>query len=510
MLNWLKFTFGSFTSNKLAKEAITRKIWNVVFALLLTLIILTALFSTGINYSVSTHYSSASQFKDFAYSAFNVTSDESKASVNLQINSIENGDYTIKAFYGTNPDNAVVIDTYENEEDKALYSKNEYNLIVDTRPANTTFVDFIIKVYDKDEKVVDVDKDGEITNNDYLQFLNFENRGDYSCVVETNVDVIINPRDEYNKYFDYIENTYIPELEEKYKNDKNKLESNTATWNNIKKLDNESDEYFNKVYDYYVQVRYELSMAPTLLYHYQAMFSETDKDGEYVKNKFLVLTESWAMVSFTNDKGISMVYDGYYSSMSKDFALYRTEADKALISNNIDILILSIYSSVNSLRTLVLGMQLFRYFPTIIIVLAVIALFLFCLGRIKRNLFEITYGGSFKVASSFLIGSATISGILTLIFAFIYSNQVAISIGMWSLLSAISIRSFVYAIVEIIRTKKNKGNVELVQEAKNIETIIEDNGEGNSHIDLSKVDTGTRIITNENVDDDDEGKMELM
>lgn len=515
MLNWLKFTFGSFTSNKLAKEAISRKVWNVVFALLLTLIILTALFSTGINYSVGTHYSSASKFKDFAYSAFKVTTEENNSSVNLQIVNSENGDYNIKAFYGTNPDNMVIINTFDNESDKALYSKNDYNLIIDTRPSETTYVDFKITVYDKNQKAMDFDNDGEITNNDYLLFLNYENQSDYSCVIETFTDVIINPKDNYEGYYDYIENTYIKELEEKYEKDNKKdtlkeLENEKAAWNKIKELDNESDEYFNEVYNHYAQVRYRLAMAPTLLYHYQSMLSETDKDGEYVKNKFLVLTDSWAMVSFTNDKGVTMVYDGYYSSMSKDFTLYRSESDKVSIANNVDLLVLSIYSSVNSLRSLVLGMQLFRYFPTIIIVLAVIALFLFCLGRIKRNLFEITYGGSFKVASSFLIGSATISGILTLIFAFIYNNQVAISIGIWSLLSIISIRSFIYAIVEIIRAKKNKGNVELVEEAKNVEAIVKDNGEGNSHIDLSKVDTGTRIITNENVDDDDEGKMELM
>ena len=33
MLNWLKFTFGSYYSNKTSKEGSTRSFWNVIFAL---------------------------------------------------------------------------------------------------------------------------------------------------------------------------------------------------------------------------------------------------------------------------------------------------------------------------------------------------------------------------------------------------------------------------------------------------------------------------------------------
>ena len=39
MLNWLKFTFGSYYSNKTSKEGSTRSFWNVIFALFITPII---------------------------------------------------------------------------------------------------------------------------------------------------------------------------------------------------------------------------------------------------------------------------------------------------------------------------------------------------------------------------------------------------------------------------------------------------------------------------------------
>ena len=56
MLEWLKYTFGSFFFNKVSKDGANRSLWNVIFALFMLLMILTAFCSTGFNYSFSYHY----------------------------------------------------------------------------------------------------------------------------------------------------------------------------------------------------------------------------------------------------------------------------------------------------------------------------------------------------------------------------------------------------------------------------------------------------------------------
>ena len=65
MLEWLKYTFGSFFFNKVSKEGANRSLWNVIFALFMLLMILTAFCSTGFNYSFSSHYVKASEYKEY-------------------------------------------------------------------------------------------------------------------------------------------------------------------------------------------------------------------------------------------------------------------------------------------------------------------------------------------------------------------------------------------------------------------------------------------------------------
>ena len=152
-------------------------------------------------------------------------------------------------------------------------------------------------------------------------------------------------------------------------------------------------------------------------------------------------------------------------------------------------------------------MQIFRYFPTIIVAMAILALFIFCMCKMKNRPYGNKFIGAFKIVSSYLIGASVISGIVVLILAFFASSNIALSVGLWGLLAILSIRVFVLTIGEEIKYKKDPAY------DKNIPVSTIDLDEKDEdyvpNVDLSKVDTGTKIIVNED-DDDDEEKMELM
>lgn len=487
MLNWLKFTFGSFTSNKLAKEGAERKFWNVVFALLLTIILMTALFAGGVNYSFAAHYNKASQFRDFAYNLFY------EEKINVQVSEVEDGDNTIVSFYDLDKNQEVLINSFENETDKK-YIKNDYNVIIDTRDPETTFVEFSIKFFKKDDN-------SAVDDLTYEEYLKLDNKNDYTGYIMPTSTVIEITSEDLANYEKYINEEFI--VLDNVTDDAKNL------WNDINKLDKTTSEYKNQVYDYYVKAYYGINTTPNIVYYYQSTYGAFDENNNYKYKNFLVLTKTWAMVSLTTDKDVLLVYDGYFNDLKDGFILRdsHTNVTKETITNNVDILISYIYSSVDSLRTLIIGTQLFRYTPIMILALAILGLFIFCVGRLKKGkAIQYKYMACFKITSSFLIGSATIAGVITLICSFFTNSQISMNVGTWALLSILSIRTFIFAIIEIIKARKF--NFETSPVTKDNEPITINDNENNLN-DLSKVETGTKIINNDDVDDEDE-KMELM
>ena len=480
MLDWLKFTFGSFIFNRFAKEGATRKFWNVIFALFMVLLILTTLFSMGLNLSFYSHFKKANEFKDFAYNIFceNKNGENLNINVTKVTNSSGDTENAIYSFYNSNRNENIVINSYEVENDKS-FSKNGYNVIIDTRNPDTTFVKFDIVMYYRSDNT-------EVENLDYEKYLSLSDseKSDYS-------------------YYAKPTNEVITLTEEEINNDVAKIEKDIVKdeWENIKKLkDSNQIDYFNKVYDFYIRNYYNLNYSPNIVHYYQAVYADVDEKGEYKYNNFLILTQRWGMVSFKNDKNVKITYDGYYTDLTDNFSI---SGDK----QNVDYLVTSIYESVSYIRVMLLGIQLFTRSYFLIIALAILALFIFCVGRARKNQsMRHKYAEDFKIVSSFLIGASALAGIIALICFFITDSQIAISVGIWSLLSILSIRTFIYTIIEIVKNKNVVVNANTNSEAP---IDINDNKENNLN-DLSKVDTGTKVIINNDVDDDDDEKMELM
>ena len=485
MLDWLKFTFGSFILNKYAKEGATRRIWNVVFAMFIMMFIITAFFTTGISYSFTTHYAKASQFQEFSYHLFY----DEQINISFKENKEDHKVYA-DAFYKNDANQKIVIDTFSNKADEK-YKYNDYNVIIDTRNSTTTFVDFELRYYSNSQK------DTYISFEEYKAL---ENKNGYTgkvipfnSVVEITDEMIV----EYEKYLASNENEEVKKQFEQIKDEYNKIESKT---------DEDLINYQNKVYDLYTKTYYSLTLSPTNQYYYQYTYAQFDDNGNYVFNDFLIITDNWAMLSFVNDKNGRIVFDGFYDEMSFTELFSIDHPTKEYVTRNVDIMYTTIYSSVNNIRGMVLFMQLFRYCPIILIAMCVLSLFLYCFSKIKKNFFATTYAGYFKVISSFLIGSATLAGIVTLILCFIIIPQTAVGVGMWILLSLLSIRTFIFVILEAVRGKYQISSAPVIVPSSS--TTKDENT--NESIDLSHIEPSSKIIVNEEADDDDDEKMELM
>ena len=490
MLDWLKYTFGSFFFNKVSKEGANRSLWNVIFALFMFLLILTAFCSTGFNYSFSTHYVKANEYKEFLYSVFADESVDDR--VNIQIlDNKEEGEKKIVAFYGNNNSNQALINTFSNEDDKAKYSLNDYNIIVDTRPSDSTFFKFDFKIYE-------IDNEENIIS--YEEYRKLENQSDFTSKLEIYNEVVTYTNEDIESYTKFIEESYLPDVGENNEMYKQ--------WQEIKKIeDKTSKSYQDQVYSFYVKSYYGISVCPTNQYYYQYVYAEFDETGEYIYDKYIIITDNWLMTSFINDKGVEVTFDGYYDSLDNGFVLTTPQNATSLevIKSNIDLFMVASYSSVNSVRTILIAMQIFRYFPTILISMAVLALFIFCVCKMKHRQYGNKFIEAFKIVSSYLIGGSVISGLAIAILSFITSTNEAFSIGLWSFLSILSIRVFILVICEEIAYKRNP-NHDKVYENSAID--VTDDKYYDS-LDLSKVDTGTKVIVNED-DDDEEEKMELM
>ena len=492
MLEWLKYTFGSFFFNKVSKEGANRSLWNVIFALFMLLMILTAFCSTGFNYSFSSHYVKASEYKEFLYEVF--ANENVNERVNIQLLDTKEGEEKkIVSFYGNNSSNVAIINTFDNENDKQKYSTNGYNIIVDTRPSDTTFFKFDFKIHkiDNEEHVIS-----------YEEYRKIENQKDYTSSLEIYNEVVTYTDEDIANYTKFIKEKYIPDISES-----NEM---YQIWKDIDKTEDKTTSYYKaRVYSYYVQAYYGMSVTPTIQYYYQYEYAKYDEKGNYIYNNYIIITDNWLMTSFENDKGVKVTFDGYYDSFENGFVLTTPQNENSIdvIKSAVDLFVVGSYASVNSVRTILIGMQIFRYIPTIILSMAILALFIFCICKMKNRPYGNKYIGALKIVSSYLIGASVISGIAVLILAFFVSSNVALSVGLWSLLSILSIRVFILTIVEEIAYRKNPAyDSNIPVSTIDLEATDEDYI---PNVDLSKVDTGTKIIVNEEDDDDDE-KMELM
>lgn len=507
MIKWLKYYFLGFFNDKFGKEAANRSIGNILLSLIFYFVIITVCITTGFNESFPTHYNKATQFKEFTHELFLNEDASKRVIVSIDENrSGEENKYLLATLNGQSE--SVVINSFEVSED-AKYEKNGYKVIIDTRNSTTSYVDFDIVFYKKDSttpvkyedyqqlenkdnytgKLVFVDKEDADTTNDYMKVLTDDE-------IKTYVNTK-NPNSNLNA-IEWLDSKTV---------DADDTSVLKHEWNEVKKLDTTSNEYFRKTYDLYVRNYYSLSTTPTVVTYYQNTYAVTDAEtGKYVYSNYLILTDSWCVASFTNDAGVNMTFDGFYDTLANNFKLNDPATSNEENQANIDTFFDSIYTSVSSIKVLYTIVSLFRFLPFLLISLLVIGLLIFALCKLRKRRYGEKLFGGFKIASSYLLYSSIITGLISLLLCFVVSNDFAYAFSCWGLVGIIAIRTIIFVIMQEIRISKNP-EIEPVNEV-----VSPTNTPIGNNLNLSNVDMGTKVIVNENASDDDEEDetMELM
>ena len=237
MVNWLKFFFLSFFSDRYAKEAAERRMLNALACVLIALVLLFGGLLTGYVSSFGKHYAAATDFREFAYSVF--ASDGNGVEFSIGGNKMS-----------------------ANKQVEKLTDGDGYALIIDTRPVRTTYDDFIAFCTDKSGARID-----------YAAWLALdeEQRKNYAFGIEYSgkaIDVAARA-ESYEQYFDT--ESASEQAKAEFAQLKEQVNSNKIT----------QVEYNNLLYELYVK-RYYPSMsnferygnAPTVRTYYQKKTDE--------------------------------------------------------------------------------------------------------------------------------------------------------------------------------------------------------------------------------------------
>lgn len=492
MKNWLKYYFLGFFSNKYSKEGANRSFWNVLLSLFLAIVILSGFFTGGFMNSYTKHYKEATNYRDFVNSAFY---DESSHRINLVASKVKDN-VTISGVEQINNRDLAInpINTFKNDADKKEYGINDCNLIVDMRNANDVFVEFSLTFYGSDETK-------EIS---FEEFAKLDSKDGY-----TNYKYV--PTDKEIDVNDAIENLKVNGKSiQEYLQEKDSDNLKTIIDNN----DLSKEEKNIQIYRLYLQTYYEAGAfnlfssstyyLPTIKYFYETEYTRLDDNSNLVHNNFLIILKDELLAAFVNDKKVEVSYLGNYAELKDGFALVEDQYkdQKNIIYNNIDTFMVKTFTSCYSLSLIQRIIIVFRNVPFLLLILATLGLFVWIFNKVSKQTYGERFFGSFKIVCSYLLISSFIGGLTCFITSFFKNTSNSMLIGFATMLLTLIARCIVLVLVEFIKYKRNPLVAVNIPTNNNVENI------GNN-LDLSHVESGTKVIVNDKANDDDE-TMELM
>ena len=274
MLKWLKFTFGSFFSNTLSKEGAKRSFWNVLFALFLCFLVILSFISAGYNFSITTHYEKATDFKNTAYHVF--ANEVIDKRIELTISRDSEREEVIAT--ATKNGNPILVDTFSSSEDANNYKINYYKVIIDTRPSDSTFMSFSVTYF------LISDVNATISAEDYRKL---EDRSEYTGKLIVNNETVdatsfLVDTDGDGKYEENVmyDTNKAVEFLDSYITTLNDEHAQIGEYNEIKTLDKTSKKYANRIYDLFIRAYYQLEETPTNIDYYQKTYADV-ADGKY-------------------------------------------------------------------------------------------------------------------------------------------------------------------------------------------------------------------------------------
>lgn len=423
MKKWFEFFCLSFFSHKISKGAARRGYTNVFLGFVLALVLLWTAFFSGDMLPFGVHYGNSPDFAATAHSVFaNADADKSIYA------KIENGDLKLGR-QGSEYSESLFVNTLERDSDKENYSVGNYNIIVDSRTADTL----------AEVEAYCVSNDGKNTEISYEEYLTL------SEVARLNFDFKLRYTGEALMLNDESVAGYIEYLDGAGDESRSKIEklTNDLSENIIAK-----SEYNRAIYElyftnYYPDItEYESSSAVPLLrnYYYHQYISKG------IKN-YLFIFDDYMIGSFETRGGVDVTFYGFYTDLD-DGVIVADGAKDAEAKAAVDRFIKKSFNSSGILVAYTYFMNIVSLVPFIALMLMVATLLTYSVLKLRGVESVRTLGDMLKIVGSFVWFSGMISAVLTVIIMFFVNRGMINILPLLLFFVALIIRSLVFAIKE--------------------------------------------------------------
>lgn len=422
MKKWIKYFCLSFFSHDRAKEGVRRGYTNAFLGFIIALVFLWCGFFLGDLLPFGVQYNGSPDFRDTLYSVL------ANADADKRIDAeIEKG--KLKLGFGGEYTEGVLINTFESDADRAVYSQKGYNVVVDSRPADT-----LAEVYAY--CVSNDGKETEISYGEYLTLsevarLNFDFKLKYTGNALILTDELV---------AGYI--AYLNGLDDESRAETQRLSGELSEG----KL--EREEYNREIYGLYFSkyypaiTEYERSSAVPLLrnYYYHNYLSKGNSN-------YLFIFDDYITGSFTAKGGLTRTFYGFYGGLA-DGRVISDAASQSDAEESADRFIRSAFSENRHVNGYVYFINVITLVPFIALMLMVAALLPYSILRLCGVESIYSLGAMIKIVGSFLWFSGLISALLTVVGMFFINQNMINALPPVLFFIALAARSVIFAINE--------------------------------------------------------------
>ncbi len=415
MKGWLKFYFLGFFNDRYGKEGATRSFLNALLGILIVFLALSGGITAGYSVSFATHYENAETFRSFLYE------------------NLSDGSLTVK-------DEKLSATFPGGERADVTDESSGYRLIVDTRPAATTFDDFKLVCKDKDKNTITYEQFRALSKDDQKKYnVALEYTGIWLDTAAKHP--------EYIAFLDKISTSGDAEYNEK----------TAAQYGDLKQKytagEIDEKEFNDGIYILYAKAYYpdysgveKFGKAPTLRTYYML----PDATGE--KNRYFIALDDMCVCSFVTDGGITVDFGSYYGKVQNGGVTGGGITD-AQARENIDGFIAQCFKSSGGFNFLVHLMNAGKFMLLFMLALFAIGLLTYILCKALRVEYGLNPFATVKIASGYALYASVITFVLSIILSFSLPRSTVFAAAEITVIAIIALRAFALFIAELIRER---------------------------------------------------------
>ncbi len=429
MKKWFRFFGLSFFSNKISKESVKRGYSNAFLGFTLALVFMWVGFLFGDMLPFGVHYNNSPDFKATVHTVLANTDAARRIDAKIEDGILKakkpGGEYT----------EGLLINTFESDADREVYSVNGYGVVVDTRPAGTL----------AEVEAYCVSNDGKNTAISYSDYLTL------SDVAKLNFDFKLKYTGKELELDDETVAEYLLYLDGTGDENKSKIAELTNNLAESRISKNEFNTEIYKLYftNYYPEITsYEATSKVPLLRNYYY--------HEYVSKdvgKYFFIFNDCMLGSFETKGGIKIQFYGFYSELEEGYLLLADDsADKANAAAD---------RFIKSSFRANIGLNAYAYFVNTVTIVPFIALMLMVATLLTYSLLRLngvesisSLGAMIKIVGSYVWFSGAVSGVLSIVIM-LFANRSLINVLPPVLFfMTLVVRSIVFATAEARRHKQ--------------------------------------------------------